>query len=148
MGSDAAEVFGMRNRCGRVGRHCVGRKQHRPSFTALSCHATAATSVPSGVEFDKEKYRKPPFPFVLISGQDAMKRSLLINAVDPAVGGVILLGDRGTGKSIAVKAMADIMPVGIRRKSSILVVIWKTLRHHRLFCDANNIKLAIASLVV
>ena len=40
-----------------------------------------------------------------------MKRSLLINAVDPAVGGVILLGDRGTGKSIAVKAMADIMPV-------------------------------------
>lgn len=58
-----------------------------------------------------DKYKKPPFPFVCITGQDAMKRSLLVNAVDPAVGGVILLGDRGTGKSIAVKAMADIMPV-------------------------------------
>ena len=62
-----------------------------------------------------DRYKKPPFPFVCITGQDAMKRSLLVNAVDPAVGGVILLGDRGTGKSIAVKAMADIMPVrGVR----------------------------------
>jgi magnesium chelatase subunit I len=50
------------------------------------------------------------FPFAAIIGQDDMKLALLIAAVDPAVGGVLVFGDRGTGKSTAVRALADLLP--------------------------------------
>lgn len=53
---------------------------------------------------------KPVFPFSAIAGQDDMKEALLIAAVDPAVGGVLVLGDRGTGKSTAVRALAQLLP--------------------------------------
>jgi magnesium chelatase subunit I len=50
------------------------------------------------------------FPFSAIVGQDDMKRAILIAAVDPSVGGVLVLGDRGTGKSTAVRALAALLP--------------------------------------
>jgi magnesium chelatase subunit I len=50
------------------------------------------------------------YPFAAILGQDEMKRALLIAAVDPAVGGVLVLGDRGTGKSTAVRGLASLLP--------------------------------------
>jgi magnesium chelatase subunit I len=52
----------------------------------------------------------PPFPFTAIVGQDEMKRAILIAAVDPSVGGVLVFGDRGTGKSTAVRALAALLP--------------------------------------
>ena len=51
-----------------------------------------------------------PFPFSAIVAQDAMKLAMLIAAVDPSVGGVLVLGDRGTGKSTAVRALAALLP--------------------------------------
>jgi magnesium chelatase subunit I len=51
-----------------------------------------------------------PFPFTAIVGQDEMRRALLIAATDPAVGGVLVFGDRGTGKSTAVRALAALLP--------------------------------------
>jgi magnesium chelatase subunit I len=45
-----------------------------------------------------------PFPFSAIVGQDEMKLALLIAAVDASIGGVLVFGDRGTGKSTAVRA--------------------------------------------
>jgi magnesium chelatase subunit I len=50
------------------------------------------------------------FPFSAIVGQDEMKLALLIAATDASVGGVLVFGDRGTGKSTAVRALAALLP--------------------------------------
>lgn len=51
-----------------------------------------------------------PYPFTAIVGQDEMKEALLLAAVEPALGGVLVFGDRGTGKSTAVRALAELVP--------------------------------------
>jgi magnesium chelatase subunit I len=51
-----------------------------------------------------------PFPFSAIVGQDELKLALLACAIDPSIGGVLVLGDRGTGKSTAVRALAALLP--------------------------------------
>ena len=50
------------------------------------------------------------FPFSAIVGQDDMKEALMIAAVDRSIGGVLLFGDRGTGKSTAIRALASLLP--------------------------------------
>jgi len=47
-----------------------------------------------------------PYPFSAIVGQDEMKLAILIAAVEPAIGGVLVLADRGTGKSTEVRGLA------------------------------------------
>jgi Mg-chelatase subunit ChlI len=50
------------------------------------------------------------FPFAAIVGQERLKRALLLNAVNPAVGGVLVQGPSGTGKSTAVRGLAELLP--------------------------------------
>ena len=54
--------------------------------------------------------RPVTFPFSAIVGQDEMRRALMIAAVDPSVGGVLVFGDRGTGKSTAIRGLAALLP--------------------------------------
>ncbi len=51
-----------------------------------------------------------PFPFSAIVGQDEMKTAMILTAIDPRIGGVLIFGDRGTGKSTAVRALATLLP--------------------------------------
>jgi magnesium chelatase ATPase subunit I len=54
----------------------------------------------------------PPtvYPFTAIVGQEEMKLALLLNVIEPSIGGVLIMGHRGTGKSTAVRALADLLP--------------------------------------
>src|SRR5207248_11080757 len=50
------------------------------------------------------------YPFSAIVGQDKMKLALILNAIHPAIGGVLIRGEKGTGKSTAVRALARLLP--------------------------------------
>lgn len=63
------------------------------------CWAAAVEAPP------KKAARIPPLPFVKVAGQEDMKLALLLNVVDPGIGGVLIMGDRGTGKSVCVSLL-------------------------------------------
>ncbi len=56
------------------------------------------------------RLRRLVFPFSAIVGQDKMKKALLLNAINPKIGGVLIRGQKGTGKSTAVRALAELLP--------------------------------------
>ncbi|WP_457572224.1 putative cobaltochelatase [Desulfovulcanus sp.] len=63
--------------------------------------------------FSREKggwQTRPVYPFSAIVGQERMKEALLLNAVCPSIGGVLIRGEKGTAKSTAVRALADLLP--------------------------------------
>jgi magnesium chelatase subunit D len=54
--------------------------------------------------------KEPWFPFTAIVGQEAMKRALLLNTINPKIGGVLIRGKKGTAKSTAVRSLAALLP--------------------------------------
>ena len=50
------------------------------------------------------------FPFAALVGQDDMKLGLILNVIDPSIGGLLIMGEKGTGKSTAVRALAALLP--------------------------------------
>jgi magnesium chelatase subunit I len=66
-----------------------------------------------------KKKNAQAFPFTAIVGQEEMKLSLILNIIDPRIGGVLVMGHRGTGKSTTVRALAEVLPFIDRVKGDI-----------------------------
>jgi len=58
----------------------------------------------------QNKTRSEAFPFTAMVGQEEMKLALMLNVIDPSIGGVLVMGHRGTGKSTIVRALAEVLP--------------------------------------
>jgi magnesium chelatase subunit I len=58
------------------------------------------------------KYMIHNFPFTALVGQERMKQALLLNVINPKIGGVLIRGDKGTAKSTAVRSLAEVVPGG------------------------------------
>ncbi|KAJ1690934.1 hypothetical protein LUZ63_015089 [Rhynchospora breviuscula] len=71
--------------------------------------APDVTATEQASQTAKESQR-PVYPFSAIVGQDEMKLCLLLNVIDPKIGGVMIMGDRGTGKSTTVRSLIDLLP--------------------------------------
>lgn len=56
------------------------------------------------------RHLQPMYPLSAIVGQDAMKLALILNAINPGVGGLLIRGEKGTAKSTAVRALAGVLP--------------------------------------
>jgi len=65
---------------------------------------------PKKSPLSQEGLKRIPFPFTAIVGQDKMKLALILNAINPQIGGVLIRGERGTGKTVAVRGLSDILP--------------------------------------
>lgn len=76
------------------------KTSHSPNATDTNGQAVHAATV----------RRRPVFPFTAIVGQEEMKLALLLNVIDPKIGGVMIMGDRGTGKTTTIRALADLLP--------------------------------------
>ena len=87
-----------------------------------------------------KKFDTPVFPFTAIVGQEEMKLALQLNVIDPKIGGVMIMGDRGTGKSTTIRAIADLLP-------EIEVVKDDPFNSHPSDLDlmGNEVKIAIQS---
>jgi magnesium chelatase subunit I len=70
----------------------------------------SGNSVTLSAPASPSRTRRAVFPFTAIVGQEEMKLALLLNVIDPKIGGVMIMGDRGTGKSTTIRALADLLP--------------------------------------
>jgi magnesium chelatase subunit I len=83
------------------------------SFSMVSKHANRKTTEPSAKSRGEAKVsglRSGAYPFTAIVGQQEMKLALILSVIDAHIGGVMIMGHRGTGKSTAVRAVADLLP--------------------------------------
>ncbi len=87
---------------------------------------------------DLKKFNTPVFPFTAIVGQEEMKLALQLNVIDPKIGGVMIMGDRGTGKSTTIRAIADLLP-------KIEIIKNDPFNSHKSDLDlmSNEVKLAV-----
>ena len=54
--------------------------------------------------------KRPVYPFAALVGQERLKLALILNAINPLIGGVLIRGEKGTAKSIAARGLAELLP--------------------------------------
>jgi magnesium chelatase subunit I len=81
-----------------------------PSALLHVLNKTGARTVLAGPEADLGLAESLPFPFLALVGQLEMRIALLLSVINPAVGGVLLIGPRGTGKTTAVRSLSGVLP--------------------------------------
>ncbi|KAH9309167.1 hypothetical protein KI387_037078 [Taxus chinensis] len=85
------------------------KKRYRSTLTVNNIASEVLATQKDKKAVSKENQR-PVYPFAAIVGQDEMKLCLLLNVIDPKIGGVMIMGDRGTGKSTTVRSLVDLLP--------------------------------------
>lgn len=80
------------------------------SRSLCKVYAAAAVAENTTTKANLEGQARPIYPFTAIVGQEEMKLALILNVIDPKIGGVMIMGDRGTGKSTTIRALADLLP--------------------------------------
>ncbi len=105
-----------------------------------------AEAAPMTDDDEEDNAARPVFPFTAIVGQEQMKLALLLNIIDPKIGGVMVMGDRGTGKSTAVRALTDLLPkiqvllllhpapVSACTRSAVWTQVFRTAPPQQLWC--------------
>lgn len=83
-----------------------GARSHMASTTLAEAPAAEAPAMMTGAKRSKS----PVFPFTAVIGQEDMKLALQLNVIDPKIGGVLIMGERGTGKSTTIRAMTNLLP--------------------------------------
>ncbi|KAK9268032.1 hypothetical protein L1049_010471 [Liquidambar formosana] len=84
-----------------------GRSQFHVAVTNV---ATEISPAEQAQKLASKESQRPVYPFSAVVGQDEMKLCLLLNVIDPKIGGVMIMGDRGTGKSTIVRSLVDLLP--------------------------------------
>jgi magnesium chelatase subunit I len=98
------------------------------AIEALYCFSAMSKRIPQKIKESAANAQAQPkafqsrravYPFTAIVGQEEMKLALILNVIDANIGGVMIMGHRGTGKSTAVRALADLLPPITRIKDCL-----------------------------
>ncbi|KAJ7538975.1 hypothetical protein O6H91_11G071500 [Diphasiastrum complanatum] len=93
--------------------HTLGLGKSKLKRAALALVVSNVAALEPATQVSKpisKESQRPVFPFTAIVGQEEMKLCLLLNVIDPKIGGVMIMGDRGTGKSTTVRSLVDLLP--------------------------------------
>ena len=114
--SHSTKTFLFENPLSKLALQCRTTNQlknynFRCSSTANAEESVVTSSETSTISKNSSKETtRLAFPFTAIIGQEEMKLALILNVIDPLIGGVMIMGDRGTGKSTTVRALVDLLP--------------------------------------
>jgi len=103
---------GRTSHVGALRSQCFSRRyrlQDRCSSLSLRIRSVAEALKEDTVAADTAA--RPVYPFSAIIGQEEMKFAALMNIIDPNIGGIMVMGDRGTGKSTTVRSLVDLLPL-------------------------------------
>jgi len=88
----------------------VDEEKTEPRLLQILREASPATKILNAPGRDLGLADGEPFPFLAIIGQEEMKLALLLSVINPRIGGVLLIGSRGTAKTTAVRSLLDLLP--------------------------------------